>query len=116
MIDRDDICRRHSLAPHIASELHGETEAELEADAAARASIAQMFGGDVEAEPVEPPPQRLEALSDDELAARQQAVQDEKARRAERIEETRFADDLAHSMTKPSDVAIIDALHGGEEE
>ncbi len=80
MTDRADIARRHGLAPHIAEQLHGETAAELEADAAARASIAQMFTPrqleEQQPEPVEPPVEGLPPAdksvsewTDDERAA-----------------------------------------------
>ena len=42
---RLDVCRRHNISEGLANELHGSTPAEWEADAAARASIARMFGG-----------------------------------------------------------------------
>ena len=44
MPDRADIARRHGI-PHLAEKLVGETAQELEADAAARAALLQMFGG-----------------------------------------------------------------------
>lgn len=54
MADRADIARRHGI-PHLADKLVGETAAELEADAAARAAVIQMLGRPTEPEPVEQP-------------------------------------------------------------
>jgi hypothetical protein len=42
MIDRTEICKRHGLDPALASQLRGKTRDELEAEAAARAAIAQI--------------------------------------------------------------------------
>lgn len=55
MIDRREICRRHGLDERIAFDLHGETAAEMEADAAARAAIASMLRPQMLGEPVASP-------------------------------------------------------------
>jgi hypothetical protein len=44
MVDRNEIARRHGLPPEHAPKLVGETVAELEADAAARAALLQALG------------------------------------------------------------------------
>jgi hypothetical protein len=56
MADRAEIARRHGIG-HLADKLVGETGAELEADAAARASIIRLFSPhDPEAPPPPEPP------------------------------------------------------------
>ena len=61
--DRLDICRRHRLPEQMAAGLVGQTAAELEADAAAKASILSMFGpralGEELTQPAEPPVEGL---------------------------------------------------------
>lgn len=49
---RTAICKRHGISPALAGDLHGTTPEQWEADAAARASIAQMLGA--------PPPEQEE--------------------------------------------------------
>ena len=59
MTDRQEIAGRHGI-PHLANELTGDTAEALEADAAAKAAIVEMFGGEfnypepAKAEPAEP--------------------------------------------------------------
>ena len=113
-VDRADICRRHGLAPQIASQLAGGTRAELEADAAARAAIAQMFGAST-VEPVEADaPRPVEAFSDDELDAQHRAIADEQVRRREQEETDQFLQALFRP--KPGHVAAIREIHGCDEE
>lgn len=57
MTTREQICRRHGLTPSLAPYLRGETPAELEADAAARAAIERLAkNGDQRQQP-EPRPE-----------------------------------------------------------
>jgi hypothetical protein len=123
--DREEIAKRHGIG-HLADKLVGETDAELEADAAARASIIAMFTPrelDVPPPP-EPPVEGLPAkdkpiadYTDEERAAvhadldrtlRTQAKQQEREQReeAERSEaEANRTPEQEHADT------IIAALH-----
>lgn len=57
--DRIAICERHGISPRFAPELYGETPAQWESDAAARAAVAQMFGAQTRQQP-EPEPEPSE--------------------------------------------------------
>ena len=63
MSDRQEIANRHGV-PHLAASLTGSTSQELEADAAARASVIGLLGGALDhgnTEPTETPtPERVE--------------------------------------------------------
>ena len=78
---RTEVCKRHGISERLAAELHGATPAEWEADAAARASIARMFGGgqpqpDEQPEAEVPPTEEAKPLDAAELAAETRRASD----------------------------------------
>jgi len=115
-IDRTAVAARHGLPAEVAEQLHGSTAAEVEADAAARAAIATMFGR--KAEPTEPEPATapsLAGMSDEQLVERQQALAAERERRRHEAAEQAAGAALVRAMHKPRHQALIDALHGGDD-
>jgi hypothetical protein len=78
MIDRIEIAMRHGLGAEIGPSLRGETRGEVEADAAARAAVAQLVGGKLN--PVERK-SSLAGLTDEELTKQAEAIQAERQRR-----------------------------------
>jgi hypothetical protein len=62
MPDREEIAKRHGI-PQLAAKLVGDTEPELEADAAAKAAVIRMFSPRrVDEEPLEPSEPEIEGL------------------------------------------------------
>lgn len=108
MIDKAEIARRHGI-PEQADQLVGTTAAECEADAAARAAIAQMFGRKTP----EPDVERREVadLSDAELDEQTKVIEAERQRRREDAEAEAFGQALVGSMAKRRHQALIDELH-----
>lgn len=62
MSDRQEIAARHGI-PHMADQLAGDTAEALEADAAARAAITEMLGGELTYPANTPEPVELEPLA-----------------------------------------------------
>ncbi len=137
MSDRSAICRRHGIDPRLADQLVGETAEELEADAAARAAIAQMFGGPQVEPPIEglaprdkPVAEYTEAEQDAqheslERTVRERAESDEQNRLEAQAEANRTDDQLLGDAIRASaapgakDAAQRDflrSIHGDEEQ
>lgn len=134
-MSREEIARRHGLPAKVAAELRGETPAELEADAAARAAIIQMFGGPGQPASEQAPEQSIEELADEELAAREESLKrilrEQERRRDEQQQKTRaeveadanrtpeqaHADTITEAISSKAEQhrAFIDAVHGGDE-
>ena len=97
MSQREEIARRHGI-PLAADQLVGDSPAELEADAAARAAVAQMFGSksepDVDDDPAPPEPSEPEATE----AAEQDAL----------------IEALFSSRKKAAHEALIETIHPDE--
>ena len=78
---RSEVCRRHGISEGLAGDLHGTTPAEWEADAAARAAIARMFGGgqpepEEQPEATAPEPEEPKPLDPAQLAAQSKEESD----------------------------------------
>ncbi len=82
-------------------------------DPEAQQFIDQLFGK--REAPAEPDPgPSIEDASDEELVAQQEAIEAERERRTAEDQAAEFREALARSRTKPSHVALIEGLHGGE--
>ena len=101
---RLEVCRRHGISEGLAGELHGSTPAEWEADAAARASIARMFGG---GQP-EPEPEVL-------LRGKQTPPTEEPAPPEPVAAEPTYEDVIAH-LLRPKHADLIHRLHPEKEQ
>ncbi|MCB0865489.1 MAG: hypothetical protein KDB58_07235 [Solirubrobacterales bacterium] len=114
MADREEICRRHRLPARLALELHGETPDEWEADAAARAAVAQLLGGELADEEPEPVDDLdLSEVTDEQLADEQTRRE---GARIEADEQEGQALIAALFAPKPGEAELIRSLHGGDEE
>lgn len=103
MPSRAQIAQRYGLAPYVAEQLAGETAAEWEADAAARAQFAQAFSPrEPDAAPIEapieglaPPDKPFDNYTDAERAAQAESFERtmrEAARRDEQEAQRRAAE------------------------
>jgi hypothetical protein len=83
-----------------------------------RRFLTELFGErEAPAEPAaEPEPSSIEDCSDEELTAQREAIDAERQRREDEAQANDFRDALARSRTKPAHRALVDGLHGGDDE
>lgn len=125
MADRKQIAARHGI-PHLADKLAGDTAEALEADAAAKAAIVSLVGGELTyPEPVEPEDNQAESIDHrvERLVKTAETKRDEReADRQQRIareayEEASEADVMRMALNGRKAIrrALVDAAHPAEE-